>query len=149
MSKKRRSSDGPSPLKIEMTPMIDVVFQLLIFFMCATKFKTMEGRLDAFLPKDTGNAPGPQTEFNSIIVDIDSDGSLAVNGTKCRGQKAFYDQLKRLKAIIAKPKVIVNPHAKVQHKFVMSTLDICRKIGLAEVAFRAPNPPNEHRRKGT
>ncbi len=40
--------------KMEMTPMIDVTFLLLIFFMCTIKFKTLEGKLSAYLPKDVG-----------------------------------------------------------------------------------------------
>ena len=40
--------------KLEMTPMIDVTFLLLIFFMCTLKFKTLEGKLAAYLPKDVG-----------------------------------------------------------------------------------------------
>jgi len=40
--------------KLEMTPMIDVTFLLLIFFMCTIKFKTLEGKLSAYLPKDVG-----------------------------------------------------------------------------------------------
>ena len=39
---------------MEMTPMIDVTFLLLIFFMCTIKFKTLEGKLSAYLPKDVG-----------------------------------------------------------------------------------------------
>ena len=39
---------------MEMTPMIDVTFLLLIFFMCTIKFKTLEGKLAAYLPKDVG-----------------------------------------------------------------------------------------------
>lgn len=39
---------------MEMTPMIDVTFLLLIFFMCTLKFKTLEGKLSAYLPKDVG-----------------------------------------------------------------------------------------------
>ena len=39
---------------LPMTPMIDVVFLLLIFFMCTLKFKTLEGKLAAYLPKDVG-----------------------------------------------------------------------------------------------
>lgn len=42
------------PMKGDMTPMIDVVFQLLIFFMLSIKFKTLEGKLSAYLPKDVG-----------------------------------------------------------------------------------------------
>lgn len=40
--------------EMEMTPMIDVTFLLLIFFLCTIKFKTLEGKLSAYLPKDVG-----------------------------------------------------------------------------------------------
>ena len=40
--------------ELQMTPMIDVVFLLLIFFLCTIKFKTLEGKLAAYLPKDVG-----------------------------------------------------------------------------------------------
>lgn len=40
--------------EMEMTPMIDVTFLLLIFFLCTLKFKTLEGKLTAYLPKDVG-----------------------------------------------------------------------------------------------
>jgi len=41
-------------IEMDMTPMIDVTFLLLIFFMCTIKFKTLEGKLAAYLPKDVG-----------------------------------------------------------------------------------------------
>ena len=40
--------------KMEMTPMIDVTFLLLIFFLLTLRFKTLEGKLSAYLPKDVG-----------------------------------------------------------------------------------------------
>jgi biopolymer transport protein ExbD len=40
--------------ELEMTPMIDVTFLLLIFFILTLKFKTLEGKLSAYLPKDVG-----------------------------------------------------------------------------------------------
>ena len=45
--------DIPKP---NMTPMIDVVFQLLIFFLVNMKFKTLDMKIEAFLPKDRGLA---------------------------------------------------------------------------------------------
>ena len=39
--------------------MIDVTFLLLVFFLCATKFKTFENKLDTYLPKDTGPSSAP------------------------------------------------------------------------------------------
>ena len=43
----------------DMTPMIDVVFQLLIFFLVSMKFKTLDMKIDAFLPLDAGVTVGP------------------------------------------------------------------------------------------
>ena len=40
--------------ELEMTPMIDVTFLLLIFFLLTLRFKTLEGKLSAYLPKDVG-----------------------------------------------------------------------------------------------
>ncbi len=53
MSRKRKRT-AEEPIKGDMTPMIDVTFQLLIFFMLTIEFKTLEGKLAAYLPKDVG-----------------------------------------------------------------------------------------------
>ena len=50
------SVDFPEPEETEMnmTPMIDIVFQLIIFFLLSLKFKTIDRRIDSQLPKDRG-----------------------------------------------------------------------------------------------
>ena len=55
--------------KLELTPMIDVSFLILIFFMCLP-FKTLEGKLQAFLPTDKGINPTPQEPPNEIKVSV-------------------------------------------------------------------------------
>ena len=60
-------------VKPDMTPIIDVTFNLLIFFMCSLKFKTLEGKLVSFLPTDRGLAATPspiETEDAEIILRI-------------------------------------------------------------------------------
>ncbi len=54
--------------KMDMTPMIDVVFQLIIFFMCNIKYKTLEGRLDAYLPKDVGVNSGAAAQIEKVEI---------------------------------------------------------------------------------
>jgi len=51
MAEENHDEDHP-----DMTPMIDVVFQLLIFFLVSMKFKTLDMKIDAFLPTDKGLA---------------------------------------------------------------------------------------------
>ena len=54
----------PTPAEVErpnMTPMIDVVFQLLVFFLVTMKFKTTDMKLDAEMPTNAGINPSPAT----------------------------------------------------------------------------------------
>src|SRR4029453_10493939 len=50
------SSDNP--VAINVTAMVDVIFCLCLFFMCSFHFKQLEGKIETWLPKDTGVNPG-------------------------------------------------------------------------------------------
>jgi biopolymer transport protein ExbD len=54
----------PEDTELNMTPMIDIVFQLIVFFLLTLKFTTIDHRIDSQLPKDKGMAPTP-----TIITD--------------------------------------------------------------------------------
>lgn len=75
MSQLKRISEEES--EMEMTPMIDVTFLLLIFFMCTIKFKTLEGKLSAFLPKDVGvnTSDAEPKEKTEILVKVIQEGT--------------------------------------------------------------------------
>jgi biopolymer transport protein ExbD len=61
---------------LNMTPMIDVVFQLLIFFMCAMNFPNPEGVLKSWLPKTKGQGTGtpPPIELNDVRLVMRMEG---------------------------------------------------------------------------
>ena len=67
---------------MEMTPMIDVTFLLLIFFLLTLKFKILEGKLAAYLPKDVGvnSSPAEPKEKVEIIIHVVAAGNK-VNAT--------------------------------------------------------------------
>ncbi|MCE9636378.1 MAG: biopolymer transporter ExbD [Planctomycetes bacterium] len=52
-------SDENEPVHLNMTPMIDVVFQLIVFFIVSMKFKSLDMKIEAELPKECGMVPGP------------------------------------------------------------------------------------------
>lgn len=62
--------------EMEMTPMIDVTFLLLIFFLLTIKFKVLEGKLAAYLPKDVGvnSSPAEPKEKVEITIHVDNPG---------------------------------------------------------------------------
>jgi len=69
---------------MDLAPMIDIVFNLLVFFMVATKFKSTEGMIEAFLPKDRGQGPGQTTidlaEVRLELLRIDPATGLETTG---------------------------------------------------------------------
>src|SRR5262245_18484732 len=74
------------PLKVEtldepqinLIPMVDIVFNLLIFFMVGTRFADMERQLDVQLP--TAGAAQPLTSPpDEIVVNVFADGRIVVN----------------------------------------------------------------------
>lgn len=74
-SQLKRLSEEES--KLEMTAMIDVTFLLLIFFMCTLKFKTLEGKLAAYLPKDVGvnSSDDPPIEKVEVTLRVITEGT--------------------------------------------------------------------------
>ena len=81
--------------ELEMTPMIDVTFLLLIFFMCTLKFKTLEGKLAAYLPKDVGvnSSESEPIEKVEILLQVITEGNkLDPYGEPWAGEGRFvYD----------------------------------------------------------
>ncbi len=77
MGRKSQAPSVPEEMKGDMTPMIDVVFQLLIFFMLTIKFKTLEGKLAAYLPKDVGvnTSPAEPKEKVEIKLKVEKEGA--------------------------------------------------------------------------
>ena len=69
--------------ELEMTPMIDVTFLLLVFFLCTLRFKTLEGKLSAYLPKDVGSAPraSEPLEKVEVVIRVLEPGARLVPGS--------------------------------------------------------------------
>lgn len=74
MAKTKNENDGPVEAKCDLTPMIDVTFLLLIFFVLNLKFKVPEGEMENYLPKDQGQL----------------DGTPSVNLDNCRVKLLWY-----------------------------------------------------------
>ncbi len=70
-------------IPIQMTPMIDVTFQLLVFFLCTLRFQTLEGKLSAHLPRAVGSgavAAGP-LEKVGVRIEVAEEGRKVAEGS--------------------------------------------------------------------
>jgi biopolymer transport protein ExbD len=95
-----------------MTPMIDVTFLLLIFFIVTLKFKILEGRLDAALPKDRGTSTSEAEEIDKIdiLIKVAEPGEL-IDEEGANGLLLY--QGREIKVQIGEKKFRYNPFAIV------------------------------------
>ncbi len=75
MPLKTHQDDMPS---INLTPMIDIVFQLIIFFMVGSRFTEMEKKVDLSVPEVSTTANLPQTP-EKLVVSVFRDGKITLN----------------------------------------------------------------------
>jgi biopolymer transport protein ExbD len=144
--KSNYSFDGRSrkPVEISMTPMIDVIFLLLVFFIATSSFQAVEKILPSGVSEmrqtsGDSNLPPPEITTQSleqIIIKIASTPQGTV--TSVNGQPlASFDDLKvRLQAIAQvnlNAPVIIDPEAKVVAKQVVIAYDWARATGLTNV----------------
>ncbi|MEO1277531.1 MAG: biopolymer transporter ExbD [Planctomycetota bacterium] len=121
---KKREEDAPS---IEMTPIIDMVFLLLIFFLVATTYQQSERELAIALPE--AETAGPiSTMLREIIININAQGEIIVGGQAI--------SLEELRSLVADA-VRVNPDQKVSvrgdkdlpYGTIARVLDVCKAAG--------------------
>ena len=117
--------------RIEIIPMIDTIFFLLVFFMISTLSMARYGGLPVNLPKA---ATGQQTPNESAAVTIKPDGTVAID--KQDVPRAQVGEI--LKSRLAKNPdllVLINADEKVEHGVVVEIMDAARQAGVAKMAI--------------
>jgi len=115
----------------DVTPLIDVVFLLLIFFMLTTTFVNLENRVKVNLP--SGNFAAAEPSEN-IIVTITENNTVYFNGK-------LIDPLKLTESVAEKIKeepekiVVLEADANVLHGKVIRIMDLLKKGGAERIAI--------------
>ncbi len=123
-------------VNVNLTPLIDVVFLLLIFFMVSTTF-TKESHLEIDLPEASDTAPSEDLP-TMIEVVIDEEGNYSVNG-----QALVNTQEKTLRQAINlqvkdqsdKPPLIITADAKTPHQAVVTAMDVSGQLGFEKLSI--------------
>jgi biopolymer transport protein ExbD len=117
--------------RIEIIPMIDTIFFLLVFFMISTLSMARYSGLPVNLPKA---ATGQQPPSESAAVTIASDGKVSIDR-----QEVARDQIREtLRQRLAKnPEllVLINADERVEHGVVVEIMDAARQAGVAKMAI--------------
>ncbi|MEL0084082.1 MAG: biopolymer transporter ExbD [Gammaproteobacteria bacterium] len=131
----RSHSADESDLGVELTPLIDVVFLLLIFFMVSSSFKD-ETQLALDLPESSAEAASVP---KSLQVVISADGNYHVNGTLV--EHPDIDSLKSALSNAASgrtdPTVVISADRHASHGDVVAMLEAARQLNYLNISFTA------------
>lgn len=126
----RKKTTKISETQMDMTPMIDVVFQLLIFFMVTTVFAVQSG-LKVDLPQaSTSDAP-PEKDLS---ITISEKGEMDLNGTMVT-MDDLEEQLRIQKDIFGSKVLIIKADNKAKHGVVVDVMDAAKIVGIDQLAI--------------
>ena len=134
---------------INLTPLIDVVFLLLIFFMVSTTF-SKESQLRIKLP-ESSEEPVEQEQVQFLEIEINKDGVFAVKGP---GDDAAQELLNTSRETLRRALVkatqgstdvvtVIRADRKTPHESVIRAMDVSRKLDLTNITFATQTIPDD------
>lgn len=130
-----RQKFGSSAAELNMASMIDVVFLLLIFFMCTSLFLDPEGSLQTSIAKAGSGASAEDFEPVRIAISQNGDETIVVcDGVNVGNDGQLLEMLRQRRAI-ADVRVIVDSGEDVDFENVTSVIDLCHQADLYRVGL--------------
>ncbi len=115
-----------------MTPMIDVVFQLLIYFLVTFTTPDVLAHLDISRPAPDPTQTEQRTPPKMIRVNVYADG-FGLNG-RAVSQQELATILKRLAGISTSQTVLITCAGRSEHARLVEVLDLCAECGLSQLS---------------
>lgn len=115
---------------LDITPLIDAVFLLLIFFMVTTVFTTPPG-LKVDLPKAAESDVPPEKDLNIIIS---KDGEMELNGEAVTFEN-LRDRLREAKEAYRSRVLIIKADKEALHGMVVRVMDAAKSVGIEDLSI--------------
>jgi len=129
-------------VNVNLTPLIDVVFLLLIFFMVSTTF-TKETHLEVDLPEANGDKTVSDQQILEIV--ITDEGHYSVNGKPLVNTQAetLRRALKELSKGDLEQPLIITADARTPHQAVITAMDVSGQLGFDKLSITTREPEQE------
>ena len=132
---RRRKED----LTLNLTPLIDVVFLLLIFFMVSTSF-SRESQLSLNLP--TADGEPAETEQKLVELSVDVNGNYFINGQGLvnNSVQTLTSALNKLVDVDKAKPLVINSDAKASYQAVVTAMDAAGMAGFSNLSLATKQP---------
>ncbi len=145
----RRSRASRREATVELTPLIDVVFLLLIFFMVSTSFVQNQA-LNVDLPQANGDAQPNEDLIINVVVQqngrYEIEGSIVVDTSLQGLAKTLQAVVEKNAARRTSLPVVISADATATHQSVVRVMDACAQVGLTQISLATQpilEPPKE------
>lgn len=120
----------PEGVSIDMTPVIDMVFMLLTFFLVATTFYQQEREMKIVLPAASSAVP-VSAMLKELVVNVDERGGIILSG-RTVDESALREAVAAAVRVNPEQKVTVRGDRRAAYEHVVRVLDICKGAGIQE-----------------
>ncbi len=134
---KRKMSDAA----MNMTPMIDVVFQLIIFFITAIDMQNRDMDLQLKLAMAPHGRPVTEKDPRTIYVDVDKKGNISIGRNRMTPEYLYVVLRKAVGEFGQRFPVVIRGDMTATHEEIRKVMDMCSKAGLYTVKFAAIQEP--------
>lgn len=124
--------------ELELAPMIDVVFQLLIFFIVTWQFARFERDMDISVPA-AEQAENKDRQAGEIIINVRKDGTIVLNGLTMKGDELL-SRLRSISEAYPDQAVILRGASEADFQSIIGVLDVIKEAGIWNVAFATTRP---------
>lgn len=119
---------------IEIAPLIDIVFILLIFFVVTSTF-IRENTLEIDLPSSHSNVDVDMNGAIEILISADNEISVGDRLIRMATTDSLTSELVRIVSDVGSGRVIIRADASARHESVVLVLDVVNLLGLTEVSI--------------
>lgn len=132
------SSRQPEPAGMQLAPMIDIVFLLLIFFIVTWQFSRSETELNVSVPtaEEGSELNRPKGE---IIINVLPDGVIRVEGSTV-DLPQLLDKLSAIARQFKNQPVRIRGDGSVDFQRIVEVIDTCEKAGIWNISFATQRP---------
>ncbi len=127
---------------IPMTPLIDVVFLLLVFFLVATQFAKEDYELAVQLPSASEAQP-LMIEPRELLINIDEHGEYFVQGRSMSPQEVEEALRQAVADNPVHQSVVIRADRRVPFDYVVAIMNLCERAGARSYSISAQNEQNE------
>jgi biopolymer transport protein ExbD len=134
-----RKTHSIEAIPMQLAPLVDVLFLLVIFFAVTFQASKEEKLMDVSVPAAEEGKDRKQTSVGEIIINVKNDGGIVVNGQPLTTEELL-GKLHNISTVFKDQAVIIRGDIKTEYDKIIKVLDTCQKAGIWNIAFATRDP---------